>query len=111
MKGKTMIEISADEIIDKLLKKKDSCTMREVYDACMKYRKKHTDTYIDASGDTVDYYIQANPDKYWWDYKAQLIRKQEILMCPLCEDKHRKYPNTEKFSRLKALANGYGQSR
>jgi hypothetical protein len=105
-----MDEISVDEIIDKLLKKKNSCTMVEVYNASMKYREKHPGTYIDASGDTVDYYIQANPDKYWWDYKAGLIYKQEILTCPLCGDKHRKYPNAEKSSRLKALILGYGKN-
>lgn len=101
-----MDEINVDEIIDKLLKKKDSCTMSQVYNASMKYREKHPGTYIDASGDTVDYYIYRDRDKYFWDYKAQVIRKQEISICPLCDTPHRKYPETEKFIRLKTLANG-----
>lgn len=87
-------------ILDALLKDKDSCTMREVNEAVTKFHKKHPDTYIDHSGDTIDYYLYAYSELYFWDYKAELIRKQESVKCIFCGKEYRKYPDTTKYEEI-----------
>jgi len=87
-------------ILDALLTKNDSCTMREVYNASMKYVNKHPDTYIDHSGDTIEYYLETYFELYFWDHKAKLIRRQELIKCKFCGKEYRKYPNTAKFEEI-----------
>ena len=96
-------ELSVEEIIDAILEKQDSCTYLEIYDACEEYCKKHRGIYIDKSGDTVDYYLYGDINKYWVD-KHYIIYKQVIFVCPLCDIPHRKYPEVEKFNVLTAKA-------
>ena len=87
-------------IFDALLKKKDSCTLLEVYAARDKYMKKHPDTYIDSCRDTVDYYLYTYLDEYYYDSKAHIIYKQESVECKFCNVKHRKYPKVELFKSI-----------
>jgi len=87
-------------VLDVLLKKHDSCTLAAVYRGVQEYMKKHPDTYIDGSSDTLDYYLDAYPEKYYWDYKSELIHKQVNLKCPLCGVVHRKYPKQEEFMKI-----------
>lgn len=87
-------------IFDALLKKKDSCTLLEVYAAREKYMKKHPDTYIDGCRDTVDYYLYTYLDEYYYDSKAHIIYKQDSVKCKFCNTKHRKYPKVELFNSI-----------
>ena len=87
-------------ILDILLKEKDSCTLSELYDAARKYMENHKYTYIDISGDTVDYYLITYLDDYYYDCKKNTVYKQESVTCKFCGIKHRKYPNIEKFNAI-----------
>ena len=94
-----MDELCVEEIIDAVLEKQDSCTYREIYDACEKYCKKHKRIYVDSSGDNIDAYLYGDINKYWVD-KHEIIHKQVIFTCPFCGDKHRKYPDVETYEKL-----------
>ena len=95
-----MKEIDADVIIDAILEKQDTCTYREIYDACWKYEEEHPGTYIDKTGKCVDYYLYTYIDKYWVDRKTDIIHKQVLHTCPLCNVKHRKFPDVETFNKI-----------
>jgi hypothetical protein len=87
-------------ILDALLANKDSCTIQEMNAARDRYMKKHPDSYIDNSGDTVDYYLYTYADEYFWDDKAKLIRRQEKVKCKFCGRDYRKYPDTVKYESI-----------
>ena len=94
-------------ILDILLKEKDSCTLPELYEAARKYMENHKYTYIDISGDEVDYYLYNYVDEYYMDKKAWLIRKQESVICKFCGAMHRKYPNIDKFNAIIEANKGF----
>ena len=87
-------------ILDILLKENDSCTLPELYAAARKYMENHIDTYIDISGDIVDYYLITYLDDYYYDSKKNTVYKQESVICKFCGTKHRKYPNTDNFNAI-----------
>jgi hypothetical protein len=87
-------------ILDALLKEKNSCTILELYAAARKYMEDHKDTYIDISGDTVDYYLYGYQDEYYYDNKGNIVYKQDAVCCKFCGTYHRKYPNIENFNAI-----------
>ena len=105
-----MESLDFDDTILILLEKKDTCTKKEISSYVRKFAKNGGKVWIDDIDSAfAECMNNGNPDKYWWDSDVKLFRKQEILICPLCDVPHRKYPQVEKFSRLKALINGYGK--
>jgi hypothetical protein len=98
-----MKEINADVVLRKILKKKDSCTARELNEWKDTYNKKHPNGYVDICKDTIIWAVENNPDEFYWGGEGDegiTVIKQEIIYCPVCGDKHRKYPNTEAFELL-----------
>lgn len=87
-------------ILDILLKEKDSCTLPELYAAARKYMENHKYTYIDISGDEIDYYLTTYLDDYYYDSKKNTVYKQESIICKFCGAKHRKYPDADKFNAI-----------
>jgi hypothetical protein len=96
-------------ILDMIFKEKDSCTLPELYDAARKYMENHKYTYIDISGDEVDYYLYNYVDEYYYDSKKNTVYKQESAICKFCGTKHRKYPDIDKFNAIIAANKGYGE--
>lgn len=92
-------ELSVEVIIDKILERRNSCSYRDIYDACEKYCKKHSKVYIDKSSDAIDSYVYEDINKYWVD-KQGIIHKQMIFRCPCCNTPHRKYPNILEYEKL-----------
>ena len=94
-------------IFNILLAEKDNCSVSEVNRLCNKYMKDHPDTYIDSCKDTFYYYINMYPDLYYWDYKAELIHKQDVIMCKFCGKVYRKYPDIKKYNAVIESNKGY----
>ena len=101
-----MKEITADEVIREILKKKDKCTVIDMSNWKDEYNKKHPDDYVDICSETICWAIEMNPDEFYWGGEGDeglIVLKQEVVYCPACGDKHRKYPNTEAFEVLSNL--------
>ena len=94
-----MNEIDVDVIIDAILEKQDTCTYRDIYDACLVYEEKHPGTYIDKCGDTLDYYLYTYTYRYYVD-KNHVIYKQVEYTCPFCNAKHMKFPDVETYNKF-----------
>ena len=94
-------------IFNMLLAEKDSCSISEVNQLSNEYMKDHPDTYIDSCRDTFYYYLNMYPDLYYWDYKAELIHKQAVIMCKFCGKIYRKYPDIEKYNAIVEANKGY----
>jgi hypothetical protein len=94
-----MKEVKLEVVLDKHFKKKDTCTMQELYHAVENYRKKHN-VYVEYNNDTLIWTINVNADKFYWCHKDDLIHKQESHICHCCGSKHYKYPDVEKFNKI-----------
>lgn len=78
-------------------KKHDECTMQQLYHWIDKYRKKHN-CYVPYDRDELDYVVYTlAKNELYWDAKANVLRKQDYIICPCCETKFLKYPDTDKF--------------
>ena len=97
-----MKEITVEPLLDEYFKTKETCTMQELYHLVQGYRKKHPDVYVLYDRDYPHTVIDWHSDKFYWDAKAELIRKQHEIKCPCCDTIFRKYPNEEKFDRIVA---------
>ena len=98
-----MKELTPEFILEEIFKTQDSCTPCELYEAVRKYNDKHPNTYVACYDDDLQYYIDINKDLYWWDNKAELIRKQEVIDCPCCDRKIYRYPDVTLFEKVKKL--------
>jgi hypothetical protein len=97
-------------IFNILLAEKDSCSISEVNRLCSKYMKEHPDTYIFNCRDTFFYYINIFPELYYWDNRAELIRKQAVTMCKFCGKTYRKYPDIKKYNAVVEANKGYTEA-
>ena len=95
-----MKEITVEPLLDKHFKKKETCTMVELYHLVQNYQKKHPDVYVMYDRDYLHTVLEWHKDKFYWDSKANLIRKQHEIKCPCCDTIFRKYPDEEKFDRI-----------
>jgi len=92
-----MKEVSLYDVLTLWFKRHDTCTMAELNHWVNKYREKH-DCYVPCDRDEIYYVLHTlGPDEFYWDNKAEIIRKQEVIICPCCGSKHLKYPDTGKF--------------
>lgn len=96
-----MKEISIEPILDKIFKKQDTCTPLELNKAVKAYRKKHPDVYIENDRDSINWLMECNKDKYYDDTKNNVFRKQEVIFCSCCGTKFRKFPDIEKYNKVK----------
>jgi hypothetical protein len=96
-----MEEKSITFILDILLRDKDSCTLPELYAAARKYMEEEKGrVYIDISDDEVNYYLYNYLDDYYYNDKINTVYKQQEVFCKICNTRHRKYPNIEKFNSI-----------
>jgi adenine-specific DNA methylase len=93
--------ISIELIFDRILKKQDTCTAFDINKAVDEYCKKHPDTYIERDRDTINWLMENSKDKYYDDYVNNIFRKQEIVICPCCGTKFRKFPDIKQFNKVK----------
>jgi hypothetical protein len=92
-----MKEVDLYTVMQEWFKDHETCTMPELYHWVHDYREKH-DCYVPYDKDELDYILYTmGTDEFYWDYKAEVIRKQQVIMCPCCGAKHKKYPETDKF--------------
>ena len=94
-----MKEIGGYEVLSIMFKELniESCSNADIYHWARDYNTKYPDVYVDHTRDT----MMGIPDRwYYWDYKTERFYKQIALKCPICEDIHYKYPETEAYQKL-----------
>ena len=94
-----MKEISGWEVLDIMFEELgiDSCGHADIHHWRRGYNKRHPDVYVDTTRDVMN----CIPERmYYWNYKTETFYKQIYLICPICEDKHYKYPLNKKYPKL-----------
>jgi hypothetical protein len=84
--------------------KKDSITILELNQWCDNYQKKHCNTYVNMCRDDIGYEHQCK--NIWWeikDFESDILHKQISILYPLSGFRIYKYPNTEKFEKIKKI--------
>jgi hypothetical protein len=106
--------IKAEDVINAILDRKEVCTFYDINTYREEYRTIDPDAYLEIDRDSVLWAIDTNLDTLYWDKKTEgtngenMIRRQEILICPFCgEHTYYKYPNTEKFELIKKMIEDY----
>lgn len=95
-----MKEITVEPLLDKHFKTKETCSMVELYHLVQDYREKHPDVYVMYDRDYLHTVIDWHADKFYWDAKVELIRKQHEIKCPCCETKFRMYPDDRIYTKI-----------
>jgi len=93
-----MKEVRLEDVFDEYFETHDTCTMQELYHFVHDYREKNN-CYVPYHRDEIDYILHTLKT-YFFDDKAQVLRKQETMSCPCCGTKFRKYPDTAFFKKL-----------
>ena len=93
-----MKEERLEDVIDEYFKTHDTCTMQQLYHWVHDYREKN-DCYVPYHRDEMDY-IFHTLKTYFFDDKAEVIRKQESIECPCCGTRFKKYPDLTLFKKL-----------
>jgi hypothetical protein len=93
-----MKEVRLEDVIDEYFETHDTCTMQQLYHWVHDYREKN-DCYVPYHRDEIDY-IFYTLKTYFFDEKAQVIRKQDVIACPCCGTKFKKYPDVKFFEKL-----------
>jgi len=94
-----MKELSGSDALNIMFKELniDSCTNADIYDWSRDYNERYPGVYLDYTRDV----MQSLPSyMYYFDYKNNTYYKQFTLHCPICEDKHYKYPINKKYPKL-----------
>jgi hypothetical protein len=97
-----MKEERFEDVVDKYFETHDACTMQELYHYIGKYRKKNK-CYVPYDRDEL-YHLTNVLKTYYFDDKAEVLRKQEEINCPCCGTMFRKYPDELKFMKIKAYS-------
>jgi hypothetical protein len=97
--------IEAYEVIMAILATKDECRFSDINQYRDDYYKNHPNSgvYFEVYRDAIFSDIHYHEDELYWDYKNEVIIKQETVYCPICGSKHRKYPENDLFKKIKAL--------
>ena len=98
-----MKEITVEPLLDEHFKKKETCTMPELYHLVEDYRKKHPDVYVQYDRDYLHYVLGLRLDKYYWNNREGVIYKQHEIKCPCCEAKISLYPEQTKYMNVLAF--------
>jgi hypothetical protein len=98
-----MKEIRLEDVLDEFFETHDTCTMQQLYHWVHDYREKHH-CYVPYDRDELDY-IFYTLKTYFFDDKNEVIRKQEVITCLCCGSEFKKYPDTEKFEKIKSYNN------
>ena len=95
--------ISAYEVISAILKTKETCSIKNINEWRDEYNEKNSYVHVEVYRDDIHSAVEYNVDKLRWkkDSDYSVILKQEIIYCPVCGDKHRKYPNEKIFNKIK----------
>lgn len=102
-----MKEARLEDVIDEYFETHEICTMQDLYHFVHDYREKHN-VYVPYDHEELEYVLYTlGLDKFYWDPKAEIIRKQEVIICPCCGAKYRKYPDIDKFDCIQ-LTRTYG---
>ena len=94
-----MKTLSAEKVLDAVLAKMLNCNFRDINKYVDAHLIVHPDVYVEVTRNDIIGAVQANPDKFHWE--GGTIFRQELLLCPVCGDKHRKYPNQNLFEEIK----------
>jgi len=81
--------------------KKDSITVLELNQWSDIYQDEHPDTYVHLCRDDIAYEHQCK--NIWWeirDFGSDILHKQASVICPICGDRHYKYPDVKVFEEL-----------
>jgi hypothetical protein len=95
-----MEELQADDVIRMVLKKQETCSIRDINEFKDKYNKKHPFVYVDVCRDNIEYVRQAYRTEFYWNNEKGYFIKQESIKCPVCGDIHYKYPDESTFQRI-----------
>ena len=102
-----MKEVRLEDMLNEYFETHDTCSMTELYHFRFDYSERNNCfvPYERAEMDYVVYTLRT----YYFDDKAQVLRKQEEMACPCCGTRFLKYPGTKLFNKLlkwKKLMNG-----
>lgn len=92
-----MKELSGHDVLDIVLKDKDSCSIHDINIWKEKYNKQYPNVYVNTSIIEMKY---IHSHFYYWNNKEEKFYKQIILKCPICDDEHYKYPINDKYQKL-----------
>ncbi|RPI80669.1 MAG: hypothetical protein EHM34_09735 [Nitrosopumilales archaeon] len=106
-----MREIQAYEVIEEILKTQDTCSVRDINEYRDKHQYEHNQkeeeqgthdyVYFCVSREDLYFVMNAYAHAFYWDYKKEIFIRQEVVKCCCCDTEFLKYPDTEKFSRIK----------
>ena len=94
-----MEKISGWEVLNIMFKELDIeyCTFYDINMWRKDYNERFPNIYVDVTRDV----MLSIPDwMYYFDYQNNIFYKQYSLICPICEDKHFKYPENDKYKKL-----------
>lgn len=75
----------------------ESCSIYDVNMWRNDYNERFPGVYVDITRDE----MLSIPSRYYhWNYKTKRFYKQIHLKCPICGDKHAKYPENEAYQTL-----------
>ena len=95
-------EISAYEVITAILKKQETCSSLDINNWRDDYNDKYPYTHIKVYRDDIYNAVFYHQDELCWQEPGtNIIIKNKVVICPCCGDKHRKYPDTGKFDKIK----------
>ena len=83
---------------------KEDITIYELNMWCNKYQEEHPDVYLCHT--RADLNHAHGCGFIWHEIKhegSDILHKQESIVCPVCGDKHYKYPDTKKFEKIVGL--------
>ena len=81
--------------------KKDSITVLELHEWCDMYEEEHPKSLPYICRD--DIHHEHDCVRIWWeivDQGADIIHKQESLICPCCDKRSYKFPHTDRFEKI-----------
>jgi len=112
-----MREIQAYDVIGEILKTKETCSIRDMNAYRDKHQYEHnkqeelngTHDYVSINITRSDnYYIKsAYNEIFYWDSKREVFILQETVKCTCCDTEFLKYPNIDKFNRIKEFNEKY----
>jgi hypothetical protein len=90
-----MKELQSHEVVREILKKQDTCSIRDMNEFRSAYEKEHPDTYVCITRDDIYYVQHVFRDEFYWT--GEVFIRQESLVCPVCGETYYKYPDNEKY--------------
>ena len=93
-----METLAADKVLDAILVKKLNCNFRDINEYADAHQIVHPEIYVEVTRDDIMHAIETNPNKFYWE--GGNVFKQEIVLCPICGDIHRKYPKQDNYNKI-----------